>query len=125
VRRLQGFFIGRTLMFYVQRDQYNALVRVEAQAFAESTGTLPADHQDIQAWFATDVIDNSLKQLQQSDSEMIRVLDDLIQVLTAKGVIRITDLPPAAQVKVMERTQARTALGGLSELINDDESGLI
>jgi len=25
----------------------------------------------------------------------------------------------------MERTQARTALGGLSELINDDESGLI
>ena len=49
-------------MFYVQRDQYNALVRVEAQAFAESTGTLPADHQDIQAWFATDVIDNSLLQ---------------------------------------------------------------
>ena len=112
-------------MFYVQRDQYNALVRVEAQAFAESTGTLPADHPDIRAWFATDVIDNSLKQLQQSDSEMIRVLDDLIQVLTAKGVIRITDLPPAAQVKVMERTHARTALGGLSELINDDESGLI
>lgn len=112
-------------MFYVQRDQNNALVRVEAQAYAEATETLPADHHDIQAWFADDEIETSLKQLKSSDLEMIRVLDDLIQVLTSKGVIRITDLPPAAQAKFLERTQARAALGGLSELINDDEPGLI
>ena len=112
-------------MFYVQRDHNNALVRVEAQAFAEATETLPADHHEIQAWFGGDEIENSLKQLKSSDLEMIRVLDDLIQVLTAKGVIRITDLPPAAQAKFLERTQARAALGGLSELINDDETGLI
>lgn len=112
-------------MFYVQRDHNNALVRVEAQAFAEATETLPADHHEIQAWFGGDEIENSLKQLKSSDLEMIRVLDDLIQVLTSKGVIRITDLPPAAQAKFLERTQARAALGGLSELINDDETGLI
>ncbi|MBO0493104.1 MULTISPECIES: hypothetical protein [unclassified Pseudomonas] len=112
-------------MFYVQRDQNNALVRVEAQAYAEATETLPADHHEIQAWFAGDEIEDSLKQLKNSDLEMIRVLDDLIQVLTSKGVIRITDLPPAAQAKFLERTQARAALGGLSELINDDETGLI
>ena len=112
-------------MFYVQRDQNNALVRVEAQAYAEATETLPADHHEIQAWFAGDEIEDSLKQLKSSDLEMIRVLDDLIQVLTSKGVIRITDLPPAAQAKFLERTQARAALGGLSELINDDETGLI
>jgi hypothetical protein len=56
---------------------------------------------------------------------MIRVLDDLIQVLTSKGVIRVTDLPPAAQAKLMDRTQAREALGGLSHLIDDEETGLI
>ncbi|MBY8949671.1 MULTISPECIES: hypothetical protein [unclassified Pseudomonas] len=112
-------------MFYVQRDQHNALVRVEAQAYAEATETLPADHHEIQAWFADDLVDNSLKQLKQSDLEMIRVLDDLIQVLITKNVMSITDLPPAAQAKFLERTQARAALGGLSELINDDETGLI
>ena len=112
-------------MFYVQRDQHNALVRVEAQAFAGATETLPADHHEIQAWFSNDEIETSLKQLKSSDLEMIRVLDDLIQVLTSKGVMRITDLPPAAQAKFLERTQARAALGGLSELINDDETGLI
>ena len=112
-------------MFYVQRDQQGALVRVEAVAYAEANETLPADHHEIQAWFANDVIETSLKQLKHSDLEMIRVLDDLIQVLTSKGVIRVTDLPPAAQAKLMDRTQAREALGGLSHLIDEDESGLI
>ena len=54
-------------MFYVQRDQNNALVRVEAQAYAEATETLPADHHEIQAWFAGDEIESSLKQLKSSD----------------------------------------------------------
>lgn len=112
-------------MFYVQRDAQGQLVRVEAAAWAEATETLPADHHEIQAWFANAAVENSLKQLKQSDFEMIRVLDDLIQVLTSKGVIRVTDLPPAAQAKLMDRTQAREALGGLSHLIDDDETGLI
>jgi hypothetical protein len=112
-------------MFYVQRDAQGLLIRVEAAAYAEATETLPADHHDIQAWFANAAVENSLKQLKQSDFEMIRVLDDLIQVLTQKGVIRVTDLPPAAQAKLMDRTQAREALGGLSQLIDDEESGLI
>ncbi|AIC17318.1 MULTISPECIES: hypothetical protein [Pseudomonas] len=112
-------------MFYVQRDAQGQLVRVEATPYAEATETLPADHSEIQQWFANEVVEVSLKQLKQSDLEMIRVLDDLIQVLTSKGVIRVTDLPPAAQAKLMDRTQAREALGGLSHLINDDETGLI
>lgn len=112
-------------MFYVQRDQQGVLVRVEAAPYAEATETLPADNHEIQAWYTHDVVETSLKQLKQSDLDMIRVLDDLIQVLTAKGVIRVTDLPPAAQAKLTDRTHARTALGGLNHLINDDETGLI
>jgi hypothetical protein len=112
-------------MFYVQRDAQGQLIRVEAIAYAEATETLPADHHEIQAWYANEIVETSLKQLKQSDLEMIRVLDDLIQVLTSKGVIRVTDLPPAAQAKLMDRTQAREALGGLSQLIDDDETGLI
>ncbi|MGF6556450.1 hypothetical protein ABIA48_002830 [Pseudomonas sp. S30_BP2TU TE3576] len=112
-------------MFYVQRDAQGLLVRVEPAAYAGATETLPADHHEIQAWFANAAVENSLKQLKQSDLEMIRVLDDLIQVLTQKGVIRVTDLPTAAQAKLMDRNQAREALGGLSQLIDDEEAGLI
>ena len=112
-------------MFYVQRDAEGRLIRVEAAAYAEATEMLPADHHEMQAWFASETMAVSLKQLQQSDLEMIRVLDDLIQVLTSKGVIRVTDLPAAAQAKLMDRSQAREALGRLSRLVDDDEAGLI
>ncbi len=111
-------------MFYVQRNAQGALSRVNATAFAEASETLPADHPEILAWQDT-VVEKRLQQLRQSDMDMIRVLDDLIQVLTQKGVIRVTDLPAAAQAKLMDRSQAREALDGLNHLITEDEGGLI
>ena len=112
-------------MFYVQRNAQGQLMRVEGQAYADFSETLPADHPEVQAWFASEVVASTLRQLKQSDLDMIRVLDDLIQVLTDKGVIRVTDLPAAAQAKLMDRSQAREALGGLSHLVDDDDAGLI
>lgn len=111
-------------MFYVQRNAQGALSRVNATAFAEANETLPADHPEILAW-QDSVVERRLQQLRQSDMDMIRVLDDLIQVLTQKGVIRVTDLPAAAQAKLMDRSQAREALDGLNNLITEDEGGLI
>ena len=115
-------------MFYVQRDATGQLLRVEAAAFDQFTEMLPADHADVQEWFADDVVENSLNQLKQSDLDMIRVLEDLIDVLTRKGLISITDLPEGAQGKLLGRSQARIALGGLTRLLVDDEddgAGLI
>jgi len=112
-------------MFYVQRNAEGELTRVEAASFAEATDTLPADAHEIQEWYANEVVENSLNTLKLSDIEMIRVLDDLIQVLTAKGVLRVTDLPPAAQAKLLDRNRARVTLGGLSNLIDDEETGLV
>ncbi|WP_271411164.1 tryptophan synthase subunit beta [Pseudomonas sp. Q1-7] len=112
-------------MLYIQRDAEGRLVRVETTAFDGMSGTLPAEDQELRAWYAGQAAQVSLVQLQQSDLDMIRVLDDLITVLMDKGVIRITDLPPAAQSKLLSRSQAREALGGISHLIDDGESGLI
>ena len=112
-------------MFHVQRNAQGQLIRVEAAAFEGAQETLAADSQEIQAWYANQDIESSLRQLKQSDLDMIRVLDDLVQVLMTKGVLRITDLPPAAQAKLLNRTQAREVLGALNRLINDDEIGVI
>jgi len=112
-------------MFYVQRDAVGQLTRVETTAYADATETLPDNHPDIQSWYASSLVESRLKQLRQSDLDMIRVLDDLIQVLTTKGVIRVTDLPAAAQAKLMDRSQAREDLGGLNHLVDEEEGGLI
>ena len=112
-------------MLYVKRDSEGNLLQVEAAPFEGMNGKLMADSQEAQAWFANQDVESSLLQLKQSDLDMIRVLDDLVQVLMDKGVLRITDLPPAAQSKLLSRTQARVALGGLNRLIDDDEVGVI
>jgi hypothetical protein len=112
-------------MLYVKRDSYGNLQQVEAAPFDGMDGELLADSQEAQAWFANQSVESSLLKLKQSDLDMIRVLEDLITVLIRKGVVRITDLPEAAQSKLVGRSKARDALGGLHRLINDDESGLI
>ena len=63
----------------------------------------------------------ALATLQKSDLEMVRVLDDLIYLLMRKGVIAITDLPAMAQVKLMNRANARQELGGLEQLLGNDD----
>ena len=63
----------------------------------------------------------SLQRLQGSDADMIRVLEDLIEVLLQRGVIRITDLPEAAVAKLNSRSAERAKLSELSGLIDQDE----
>ena len=108
-------------LYYVQRDADGRLSRVDAKAFEGHTETLPGDHVEVQHWLADDVVGNSLNQLKQSDLDMIRVLEDLIEVLTNKGVLSITDLPAGAQAKLLSRSSARQTIGGLNKLIDESE----
>lgn len=64
-------------------------------------------------------------QLSELDADFIRVLEDLIDVLVAKGVIRLTDLPAEALNKLVRRKQARTRLRDALDLIDDEEEGLL
>ncbi|EIK97373.1 Tryptophan synthase subunit beta like protein [Pseudomonas sp. M47T1] len=108
-------------MYYVQRNAHGQLIRVEESAYPEADDALAPDHPDIKAWYARSTIEGRLQQLRQSDMDMIRVLDDLIQVLTSKGVIRITDLPEAALAKLKSRDAVRGELGGLDHLLDQDD----
>jgi hypothetical protein len=58
--------------------------------------------------------------LADSDLRLVRVLEDLIDLLIDKEVIRFTDLPAPAQEKLMERRSLRHSLQGL-KLIDDSE----
>lgn len=113
-------------MLYIERDVRGGLCRVESLPFDGMTGTLRADSDEARSWLATHENEQAqLASLQESDLEMVRVLEDLIGVLIARGVIRFTDLPEAAQRKLRARAQTRARLGGLSTLLDDEEQGLI
>lgn len=66
----------------------------------------------------------ALEKLAESDQSLIRVVEDLIDTLIGKGVLHFTDLPEAAQAKLLERRHLRRSVNALN-LLQDDDSKLI
>ena len=54
--------------------------------------------------------DSARQVLQSSDLKMIRLVDDLIDLMIDKDLIKFTDLPPAAGEKYLQRQVARKRL---------------
>lgn len=61
--------------------------------------------------------------LSESDTAIARVLEDLIDVLITRGVIQFTDLPEAAQGKLLSRRQTRATLKDSLQLLPGDGDG--
>ncbi|SBS26060.1 hypothetical protein MAQ5080_00417 [Marinomonas aquimarina] len=64
--------------------------------------------------------DSSQELLTSSDQEMMRVLEDLIDLLTEKHLIHFTELPMAAQKKLLSRKFVRGIHNGNNEILIGD-----
>lgn len=62
--------------------------------------------------------------LSDTDLGLVRVLEDLIDVLISKGVLQFTELPAAAQAKLLERRTARAGLQDPLRLLGPDNDSL-
>ncbi len=56
------------------------------------------------------------------DADFVRVIEDVIDTLIKTQVIRLTDLPEAAQRKLNQRKGLRNRLHGALDLIGRDDS---
>lgn len=54
-----------------------------------------------------------------SDASVVRVLEDLIDLLIAKQIILFTELPQDAQAKLLGRKELRARLGDDQLTVND------
>lgn len=61
--------------------------------------------------------------LHRLDIDLVRVLEDVIDLLVARGVFRFTDLPDSAQQKLMFRKSLRSQWQAVPDPLGDD--GLI
>ncbi|MBB2494942.1 tryptophan synthase subunit beta [Aquipseudomonas ullengensis] len=113
-------------MVYVQRDSEGRLLRVEHAPFDAMTETLAVESDELESWLtAREEVKARLTSLQESDLELVRVLEDVVSVLVEKGVIRYTDLPEAARQKLDQRAVTRAEIEGLSGLLGEDEHQLL
>lgn len=64
--------------------------------------------------------------LSETDADLARVTEDLIDVLLKRGVIQFTDLPDAVQRKLLQRRQTRSDFSHHLKLLGDDgDHGMI
>ena len=107
---------------FVKRDQDGAIVAVSREVTGEITEAVPDTAAELRLFLLGDGRDPGIA-FRASDLEVVRVLEDLIDVLISKGVVRFTDLPEAAQSKLLQRKSMRRNSGQLT-LVGDDD-GLI
>ncbi|WP_044874861.1 hypothetical protein [Pseudomonas sp. LFM046] len=107
-------------MVYVQRDEKGRVLRVEHEPFESMTQSMSSNDPEVRTWFASRSLHDHLMSLQHSDLELIRVIEDLVQVLVSKGVMNYTDLPGAARNKLQHRAVTRAKVGDLDGLVTDE-----
>ena len=66
-------------------------------------------------------LQDARKAMLDSDLGMGRVVEDLVDLLIHKNVIRFTDLPDAAQKKLLARAEARADLAEHSPLVGGED----
>ncbi|WP_447893786.1 tryptophan synthase subunit beta like protein [Vreelandella sp. GE22] len=93
-------------MFYIKRNAAGAIVLLSKEASSEFSEQIAADDPEVLAFLAEQP--GSSASFLASDLAFVRVVEDLMEVLLDKGVISFTDLPEAAQNKVMQRKSLRS-----------------
>ena len=102
-------------MFHITRGQDGTIASVSKRAEA-GTEPMADDHPELLAFFHS----APQRSFSEADAEFVRVLEDLIDTLIQSNVIRHTDLPPAAQEKLVLRKGMRNRVQGALNLIGGD-----
>ncbi len=108
---------GRWLMPHVMRDEEGVVVAVSAVRAAGFEERLDSGSPELTQFLNEQDAANSLD---ATDKDFVRVLEDVVELLIAKGVILFTDLPGSAQDKIMRRQRLRSEHAGKLDLIGED-----
>lgn len=105
---------------YIKRNNSGdiiALSKDSAEGFHES---IASDSPELLQFIQSEKSAEQLA-LEQSDQTMARVLEDVVNLLVEQGVIRFTDLPEAAQNKLLARRELRGKRQGVYLLDDGDQ----
>jgi len=108
---------------YVTRDKKGQIISIQGTPQAADAEWLGPDQFDEVTEFLgkNPTIENFQSVLLSSDLELIRALEDLIDLLCENHTIVFTDLPLATQKKLGARKYIRRNMESLGNLIGEDE----
>ena len=109
-------------MPYVIRDAERKIVQVFDQPVTGASEQIAPDSSEMRAFqqdHTANTVEALRRQLAESDSGMARLVEDLIDALIGKRVIKFTDLPAAAGAKYLERLSTRERMHAVKSIIVD------
>ncbi len=108
-------------MPFVSRNPQGRIVSLHDTPSPEVCEHLPLDAPELLEFAASaPELLAAKEQLSASDVALVRVLEDLIDLLVANNLIRFSDLPLAAQQKLARRESIRSKLQSLGSPIVEE-----
>lgn len=104
---------------YIKRNSMGELIAISKEPNAGFAEILEDDAPELLAFLREAKTAHQLA-LEQSDQPMARVMEDVVNLLVEQGVIRFTDLPDAAQHKLLNRRELRGKRQGIKLLDDGD-----
>ena len=116
-------------MPFVKRDAAGRVTSLHREQETQDLQYLPQDHPDVLGFLQPlgERRSQGRGELLKSDLDMIRVYEDLTDILLGKNVVMLTDFPPAAQEKLLRRKRLRSSLSPITEVLSgstDDDMNL-
>lgn len=110
-------------MPFIQRDELGQICSVSLSSQEGYTKCSVEESPELEIYLQQ--LEEAGEQIAGTDKPLVRVLEDLIDLLIDREVIRFTDFPQVAQGKLMARRQLRAALNPGLDLLDDGEKPII
>jgi hypothetical protein len=112
-------------MPFVKRDEDGQIVAVYQQPLQDGLEEVPPEDRGLQMFLDEVLLDYAAnRNWIKSDLGLVRVLEDVIEVLIDRGVFMFTDLPDQAQQKLRERHGLRKEFAYIETLFGSEEDEL-
>lgn len=110
-------------MPFVMRDEAGQIVAIYREISAGAEEYLPPSHPAVQGFVHQNIGALPIGHVEkpamlQSDLDMIRVYEDLTDILLSKNLVMLTDFPQPAQDKLIRRKRLRSSLSPITELLD-------
>ena len=107
-------------MLYIERNEDGTVAAICQSPTEKATEQKSLMDEEVLEFLGREKnIDSWIQLLSLSDVSIIRVLEDLIDVLVKKNIIMMTDLPEEARDKLKERKSVRKKMDN-GQLVVDD-----
>ncbi|KUG23524.1 hypothetical protein ASZ90_006689 [hydrocarbon metagenome] len=107
-------------MPYIERSADGKIIGLRTVAGPDTTEKKSLNDEEVLD-FLKDNMDSKFLEslLVHSDAGLIRLLEDLINLLTKKNIILFTELPEKAQEKIIEREQIREKMSSQNIIVEE------